>query len=139
MDNDAARQTKQFVIPNTPVILNIGLLGPRYAKPQGLSEGTILGRASVALRNIMHPLKGEVDTGNDEPTLIVHGVFNALAAQSTILYDMVERCDQDAISLWYPEFSIGYLFGPHADKWDPFNSETFKLPMILRPIHAKVH
>lgn len=114
--------------PNEPVVLNIGLSGPKYARPLGISAGTILGRASIALREIMHPIRGEVVTQGKEPTLVVSGRFMDTPDLRDALATMVMRCDQDCISIYYPSLEEGFLFGAYADRWEPFDKSKVILP-----------
>lgn len=116
------------VWPNEPVVINVGLSGPKFARPMGLMPGTILGRFAMGLREIADSPRGEVVAGSgwdESGTLVVRTRFLAHPALEDSLMKLVERCDQDCIALWYPSLEQGFLFGPHSDEWGEFDKRYF--------------
>jgi hypothetical protein len=113
-----------------PVIINIGLEGPKYAANRRLSQGAILGRSSVLLRDVLYPIRGEVYQQDSGSTLVAQG--NLLDDCGEALWELCERSNQDGIAVWYPTLQQGTLFGPYAAEWGGFNPEFFVLPHALR-------
>lgn len=126
--------SKANQITNLPygelAILNIGLDGPTHAVNRHLSQGAVLGRASVLLRDILQPVRGEVYQHAGETTLIANGTL--LDGCGELLWELCDRTNQDCIAVWYPRLNNGVLFGPHAAEWGDFNPEFFILPYPLR-------
>lgn len=58
-------------------------------------------------------------------------MFSAEVAHAGALQRLVERLQQDAIAIWYPDRSTGVLFGPRSDEWEPFDEARFILPEVF--------
>lgn len=137
MDTNIFQQMRRCILPDTPVILNIGLGRPTHIRSYGLTQGTILARATLGLRDIMYDVRGEVQP-KPEATLVISGSFNQDATLSTALWELVLRCNQDCISIWYPQYAKGELFGPLAENWSPFELAAFRMPMF-KPLTERMH
>ena len=115
-----------------PVIINIGLEGPTYAVNRRLSQGAILGRSAVLLRDVLQPVRGEVYQQASGSTLIANGTLLDNCGEA--LWELCDRANQDCIAVWYPTLQQGTLFGPHSEEWGGFNPEFFVLPHALRAV-----
>lgn len=128
------------LIPNIPVILNIGLgvgqLGGR------LSPAHRLALVSRNLRELMASgMRGEVHlvpqhTYIGEPLVIISGSFTSEACSTTQLWDLLVAIEQDCIAVHYPTMpEKSTLFGPRADKWGSFDLTYFNLPKVANHEH----
>lgn len=116
------------IVPGTTVVLNMGF-GPPRQSIESSDFSAYLRALSACLvagyKSVIH----EPTTEDDEYTLVTEGVFNEIAAASTLLFDGVEDSGQDCIAIYYPELGQGYLFGPHFSEWGGFDYALFKKPL----------
>jgi hypothetical protein len=61
-----------------------------------------------------------------EPTLVVKGDFSEYAESVDVLWELLVNLKEDCCAVYYPTLNEGYLFGPGADWWQPFDLTKMK-------------
>lgn len=107
----------EYIIPATPVILNFGLPGnvDWYRQSHVIRN---------AMRDVLTPpteVSIHVPFGDEEGTVILKGEFSYDACRYDALWELLVDLKEDCCAIFYPDLNEGYLFGPGAAKWQPFN------------------
>jgi hypothetical protein len=107
------------------IILNIGLAG----NGQTLDEH-LVSESVAELVNGVGSFCALVQS-HTEPTLVVEFVTAELDAAGvdvlTVASTICNQLDQDCVALYSTGVGAGFLIGPRASKWGPFNPNYFFL------------
>jgi hypothetical protein len=101
------------------VILNIGLNRADRPTEKNTSRDVLKDLLALTFGFI----SANVHESDTEDTLVVEARTFDLVS----LWTLIEKWGQDCIAVSIGE-DHGFLYGPQADKWGPFNPEYFLLP-----------
>ena len=105
-------------------------IGPRLIINLGLvSKGKPLDPAATlaSLKGMVRRVDAHaVHTSDSEATLVAEVRLDVAAPQAR-LYSLAEAFGQEAVAAYNPATKVGYMCGPEAAKWGPFNPSFFVL------------